>query len=82
MIYLNKLKKTKKDNKSYKLSFVKKGKLTTIGSYNQSNNKLIVDILALLFLVGEGEKFSFSFSKIFKQVTGIVTRKKLVSIKY
>lgn len=82
MVYLNKLKKTKKNNNSYKLNFLKKGKAVTIGSYDQLNNKLVIDILTLSFIIGRGEKFSLNFYKIFKRITGVVTKNKIVTVKY
>lgn len=82
MICLSKSKKTKKNNNNYRLTFYNKSKSITLGSYDQSNNKLIIDILALLHLIGNGVKLSNNFSKIFKKSTGLMLKNKSIIIKY
>lgn len=84
-MYLIKLKKaanTKTSNSNYDVMISRNGGERVIGSYNQVNNKLILDIKILFFVLEKGTLFSKSFLKIFKKTTGALASKKIVKTKF
>jgi hypothetical protein len=84
-MYLIKLKKaanTKTSNNNYDVMISRNGGERVIGSYNQNNNKLILDIKILIFVLKKGANFSKNFSKLFKKMTGSLTSKRVVKIKF
>lgn len=84
-MYLIKLKKaanTKTSNSNYDVMISRNGGERVIGSYNQANNKLILDIKILFFVLEKGTLFSKSFLKIFKKTTGVFASKKIIKTKF
>jgi len=85
-MYFIKLKKaanTRTSNNNYDVMISRNGGERVIGSYNQNNNKLILDIKILVFVLDKGALFSNSFLRIFKKTTGVLaSKKKIVKIKF
>jgi hypothetical protein len=80
-MYLIKLKKaanTRTSNSNYDVMISRHGGERVIGSYNQNNNKLILDIKILLFVLRKGALFSKSFSRLFEKTTGKFASKKII----
>jgi len=85
VMYLIKLKKaasTRTPNNNYDVMISRRGGERVIGSYNQINNKLILDIKILMFVLGKGAVFSKNFSMIFRKTTGFLAIKKNVKVKF
>jgi len=84
-MYLIRLKKaasTKTSNNNSDVMISRRGGERVIGSYNQNNNKLILDIKILIFVLGKGAVFSKNFSMIFKKTTGFLATRQNVKVKF
>jgi hypothetical protein len=84
-MYLIRLKKaasTKTSNNNYDVMISRRGGEKVIGSYNQINNKLILDIRVLIYVLSSGAVFSKNFSMIFRKTTGLLATKKNVKVKF
>lgn len=84
-MYYIKLKKksdTSTSNNNYDILICRNGGEMVIGQYNQSNNKLMLDIHIFLFVIKKGAEFSKNFKKIFTRTTGSVTAKKNLKVKF
>jgi hypothetical protein len=84
-MYLIRLKKaasTKTSNNNYDVMISRRGGEKVIGSYNQINNKLILDIKVLIYVLSSGAVFSKNFSMIFRKTTGLLATKKNVKVKF
>jgi hypothetical protein len=60
----------------------RRGGEKVIGSYNQINNKLILDIKVLIYVLSSGAVFSKNFSMIFRKTTGLLATKENVKVKF
>lgn len=81
-IRLKKKIRTKKPNNSFSV-FLTNGRTgKPIGSYNQSDNKLILDIQTYVLAMKKNYSFSGSFKKIFNKTTQNLTNKKNLRIKF
>jgi hypothetical protein len=84
-MYLIRLKKaasTKTSNNNYDVMISRRGGEKVIGSYNQINNKLILDIKVLIYVLSSGAVFSKNFSMIFRKTTGLLATKENVKVKF
>jgi hypothetical protein len=85
LMYLIRLKKaasTKTSNNNYDVMISRRGGEKVIGSYNQINNKLILDIKVLIYVLSSGAVFSKNFSMIFRKTTGLLATKENVKVKF
>ena len=68
IIKLKKNLKTKTNNNSYNILIKNQNSLKSLGSYNQQNRILVLNLQSYIYLLSRGYKFSESFKKIF--ITG------------
>jgi hypothetical protein len=81
-IKLKKAARTRTSNNNYDVMISRNGGERVIGSYNQNNNKLILDIKILIFVLKKGTIFSKNFLRLFKKTTGFLTSKRVVTVKF
>ena len=81
-IKFEKRSKTKTSNNSYDIIFKNNSQKRVIGSYNQSNNKLMLDLWNFIVLYSSGVKCSSIFTKTLTKISGHFSTKKNIKIKY
>jgi hypothetical protein len=81
-IKLKKKIRTKKPNNSFSITLTANKISKPIGGYDQSNNKLILDIQTYILAIKKGYTFSGSFKKIFQKTTQNLTNQKNLRIKF
>lgn len=81
-IKLKKKIRTKKPNNSFSVILTDNKMSKPIGGYNQSNNKLILDIQTYILAVKKGYSFSGSFKKILQKTTQNLANQKNLRIKF
>lgn len=81
-IKLEKKSRTKTPNNSYNIAFSYKNKKVTIGSYNQSNNKLTIDLWNFIMAHSKGTNLSRKLEKIIYKTTAGLINKGSLKIKF